>query len=147
MKTYRIKFGTAFDVDGFGFVGTGKLSFTDIELLVEGPRHWSVFARVLVYLCIFLPIALLTIVSKGGYGTMAASGIGALAAVHYACVSPGSVKWHCDQVQGVFRWGRNICFSAPAPDSGKLRKALIRASDQDAAAEIETLLMNKLSKQ
>lgn len=133
---YQVHFGSAFAIDGFGFVGKGELAIDGEEVQLSGRRHWSALARVGVFLAIFLP---LYIASRADILGILLAYV-AFAVVHYACASRGSVELSTSQVTQVTRKGRRITFRAPLEPGGKLRRSLFHARTEQYALEIESAL-------
>lgn len=131
---YQIKYGSAFAVDQFGFVGKGKINIGEETVELFGKKHWSVLAR----LGIFLAITVLPIVLFGfGIGFLLA-----LVVIHYFCASPGSVKFNKHDLKEVKRWGRKITFKTSIEDVSKLKKSLFNATNEEDAKAIESSLFS-----
>ena len=129
---YKIRYGSAFAVDEFGFVRKGKINITEDIVELSGNKHWSVLAR----LGVFLAITILPAVLFGfGLGILLA-----LVIIHYFCTSPGSVKFRRSHIKEVQRSGRKITFKAPIKEGGKFKKSLFKAATEEEARGIEEAL-------
>src|SRR5690349_14088953 len=49
-RAFPVHFGSAFAVDGFGFVRGGRLTLAGDTLIYQGPRRWPLFARLGAFL-------------------------------------------------------------------------------------------------
>lgn len=133
---HLIKFGSAFTIDQFGFVGKGKINIDYSNVTLSGKRHWSTMARVGV----FLAITILPIILFGfGLGFLLS-----LVVIHYFCVSPALLKITLLDIREVKRSGKKITFLAPDKSKGnKTKKSLFYALTEEEAKEIEEVLVTR----
>lgn len=130
---YQIKYGSAFAIDQFGFIGRGQVIIAEKEVELSGKKHWSGLTR----FGIFFAITILPLVLFGfGLGFLLAAVI-----VHYFCASPASIIFRKENIKSIKRSKKKITFLAPDKNSGKLKKSLFNAENEESAKAIEASLM------
>jgi hypothetical protein len=131
ITSFTVRFGTAFAVDQFGFIGSGTIKFEGEEVTISGQRHWSTLARTGVFLGItVVPYLLLGV----GVGLLLA-----LVVIHYFCASYDERRIEKSTISSVTHSKKKISFRSPN-DAGKLVKSLFRTRDVESASGIERLL-------
>lgn len=126
---YNVSFGSALEVDQFGFVREGTVTTRSDTVVIAGKKSWSALARAGV----FLAITVLSLILVGfGLGF-----IPALFVIHYFCASDGSLVVRKSTVRDVQRKGRQIKFRAEHPESGEYKKAVLRIDTEENARRLE----------
>ena len=128
-NSYKVYFGSALAVDGFGFVGRGTLTIAEKSIVFDGKKSWSVGAKIGIFLLITLvPLLLFGI----GLGILPA-----LLVVYYGCTSAGRMSITRDWIYDIRRKGRTISFRGINPDTGKDVRAIFLARDDGEAERLE----------
>lgn len=126
---YQIKYGTAFAIDQFGFIGRGRVIIAEKEVELSGRKHWSGLIR----FGIFWVIAALF----GGLGLLLA-----FVVIHYFCASPASIVFRKESIREIKRLKNKITFLAFDKNGGKFKKGLFRAESEESAKAIENSLIS-----
>lgn len=128
---YKVKFGSAFSIDQFGFTRTGNVSVEDDVVIFSGNLKWGTGKRIASFLIIFFLLATVL----GIYAIFFA-----LFFNHYFCASKGSLNISRGSISGVSRSGRRLRFIGLHPESGKLRCANLRVNSVNDAIALESEL-------
>jgi len=127
--TYNVSFGSAFEVDQFGFVRGGQITVEGGKVIFTGNKGWPVIAKVGVFL--FLTIVPL-LLFRFGLGCLLA-----LVIIHYFCASKGSLSVEQASLTDVRRNGRQIKFQGQHPESGKRKKTIFKVDTEENAVGLE----------
>lgn len=129
---YQIKYGSAFAIDQFGFIGRGQVNIAEEAVQLSGKKHWSGLTRFGIFSAVtILPLALF------GFGL---SIFLAAIIIHYFCASSASIVFRKEDIKEIKRAKKKITFLAPDKNSGKLKKSLFNAENEEAAKAIEISL-------
>ena len=155
---FRVKFGSRFCTDQFGFVRSGTITVGPGHLRVSGPVHWSRLKRLLcaiVLLVVFFNLSGYLIAqaltsTQGsapvqfvtGYqlllGFPLAVGL-AMTITHYICAKQDFMLWQKTELSQIEHSGKCVSFLAPSL-AGTLRKARVRTIDREAAQMLAQML-------
>ncbi len=126
---YKIRFGSAFSIDQFGFVGQGKVGVEADKVVFSGRKHWSVLMRLLIFLLItVVPFALI------GFTLV---WFVALVVIHYFCTSSGTLTIEKSTITNIQRKGWMIRFKGQHPDSGKTKRTVFKVYSEEIAVKLE----------
>ncbi|MEI6429199.1 MAG: hypothetical protein WCO45_12575 [Pseudanabaena sp. ELA607] len=126
---YPVSFGTAFSIDGFGFVGKGKIQIADDKVILLGKTRWPFIAQLAIFIVL----------------TVVIPGIGffiALIVVSLVCVSDGTLTIDKSTISSVKRTGRKIVFKGKDPKSNGNKQGVFQSVSEEQAAAIESNLVN-----
>ena len=127
--SYAVGFGSAFVVDQNGFVRSGTLSVDGPFLEIAGPKHLPALHRLVIVVGAMIVWWLLF-----GFGVLSILII--LTLVHYFAAKQTTMRWARSQISEITRSGKIVTFSVPG-SSARPKKAVLRATDPDAATAIE----------
>lgn len=127
--SYAVGFGSAFVVDQNGFVRSGTLTVDGPYLEVAGPKHLPALHRLVITVGALIAWWLLF-----GFGVFSILII--ITLVHYFGAKQTSMRWARPHISEITRSGKIITFSVPG-SGGRLKKAVLRATDPGSAAAIE----------
>lgn len=127
----EIRFGTAFAIDGLGFIRRGTIELVGDQVVVSGPRHWSTLARV----GLFVIFAMLTLIIVGVVGALVLSLL-VLTLIHYIAASRESLRFPCMDIAMPASTGEVVTMHARDPRSKEHVKCIFRAKDPDTAARL-----------
>jgi len=134
VNTWDVYFGSAFAVDGYGFVGRGTVTFHERTVIFDGKKSWSDGAKIGIFLTITIVPYLLFKVALGI--------IPAFVVVYYFCASKGTSTISRRSIHDVKRKGRTITFRGINPDSGKRVRAIFLAGNVEEGERIEWEFIN-----
>ncbi len=126
-KTYPIRYGSAWAVDGFGFVGKGTLDIDDSEIKLHG--RMAVVGRNIIDV-----VGIALVIWKGLIWLP-------LLLLRFAFVTnPKTVVLQKVDVREVSRKGRRITFLATVPNSKRLKRSRFRLDNEESAKSVEELI-------
>ena len=129
-------FGSAFSVDQFRFVRSGSIVIEPTQVVLNGMRGWSQFAKFAVFLLItFVPLILF----RFGLGFLLAAVI-----VHYLCASKGIAILDRKSIAKVSVKGHKVTFNAQEQSEGKSRKCVFIAESKIHAKQLGKVLALKI---
>jgi len=132
VSTYKIKFGSAFSVDGFGFVGKGTITTDPQDMELAGRSGIPVLRPALFAIGLAL-----TLVS----GLMWSP----LMFIAYFCLQRKSLRLPKSKVTEFTRDGCRITFQAPPGPGQNVRQCLFKTLDEDSARAIELSMQHPAS--
>lgn len=125
--SFAVRFGSAFAIDEFGFVGKGSISILTDRVELAGSRSISLrpFFMVLSLVVFFLVHGIAGLV---------------LALVSYFCLSDGVKPIPKTLIREVRRDGRKVSFRSKDKEDQKDKKCLFVCSDESQAKAVELCL-------
>ncbi|MCE2593850.1 hypothetical protein K6Y31_03370 [Motilimonas cestriensis] len=133
---FDIKYGSAFSIDKWGFVGKGKVKISDDKITFSGRQAWPAWKKLLTGLIFF---SIPTYFLKFGLAFV----LPTFVVVHYLCVSKNQLSVLRSSISNIEQKGKKISSKAQQLDSKHNKKSLFQAYNIQVAQDLISALKSK----
>lgn len=130
---FNITYGSAFSIDKWGFVGKGRIEFSEDKVTFYGRQSWPAWKKLLTGLVIF---AIPTYFLKFGLAFV----LPTFVIVHYLCVSQNQLSVLRSSISDIKQKGKKISFKAQQVDSEKFQKSILKANVSEEGKKLLSTL-------